>query len=135
VRAAAVWVLGSMAMAAVPFAAAQSANMTLPESVIAGSAFSIPTSGSGKATLYIVGPGQALRRDLMKGESASFPAGTLYNAGHYVAILTGETSTDTGEFDVAPAPRAEALGFLAQPSRLPVDTPKGISGTIYVFEQ
>ena len=121
-------------LATVRVIAAQSANMTLPESVAAGSAFSVATSGSGKAVLYIVGPGQALRRDVLKGEPASFPTGALYSAGHYVAILAGEATIDTGEFDVVAAPRAEALGFLAKPSRLPVGTHNGISGTIYVFD-
>ena len=133
-RAGAIWVVGSIALATVPFVSAQSANMTLPEPITAGSAFSIATSGSGKAVLYIVGPGQALRRDLMKGEPALFPAGALYSAGHYVAILAGETSTDSGEFDVVATPQAETLGFLAQPSRLPVGTHNGISGTVYVFD-
>ena len=133
-RAGAIWVVSSIALATVPFVSAQSANMTLPETITAGSAFSIATSGSGKAVLYIVGPGQALRRDLMKGEPASFPEGALYSAGHYVAILAGETSTDTGEFDVVATPRAETLGFLAQPSRLPVGIHNGISGTVYVFD-
>ena len=108
--------------------------MSLPQTVTAGAAFSIPTTGNGKAALYIVGPGQALRRDLQMGEAASFPTGVLYNAGHYLAILAGPTSTETGEFDVTPAAQPETLGFLAKPSRLPVGLHNGISGAVYVFD-
>ena len=104
--------------------------MNLPHTVTAGDAFSIPTTGSGKATLYIIGPGQALRANVQMGELASFPPGVLYSAGHYLAILAGTSFTDTGEFDVKPATRPETLGFLAKPSRLPVGVHNGISGAV-----
>ncbi len=118
----------------VPAALAQTGGLSLPPTITAGTSFSVPTSGSGKAVLYIVGLGQALRKDVDLGESASFAAGDLYNAGHYLVILAGQTSTDTGEFDVVPARQPETLGFLAKPSRLPVGLRNGISGTIYVFD-
>lgn len=108
--------------------------MSLPRSLVAGSAVSIPTTGSGKAVLYVVGPAQALQDDVQLGEAASFPAGVLYNAGHYLVILVGEFSTQAGEFDVVPSDRPQALGFLAKPSRLPVGLHNGISGTIYVLD-
>jgi hypothetical protein len=128
-------VLAGLAFAfAAPMALAQGGSMSLPRTVTAGAAFSIPTTGSGKATLYIVGPGQALRRDVQMGEAATFPVGELYNAGHYLAILVGASSTDTDEFDVIPVARPETLGFLAKPSRLPVGLHNGISGAVYVFD-
>lgn len=126
--------LVGLALVTAPLATAQSGSMTLPTSITAGNAFSIPTAGSGKAVLYIVGPGQALRRDIQLGEPALFPAGDLYSAGHYLAILVAGSSTDTGQFDVAPATQPETLGFLAKPSRLPVGLHNGISGTVYVFD-
>ena len=126
--------LAGLALAAAPMALTQGGSMSLPKNVTAGAAFSIPTTGSGKALLYIVGPGQALRRDVQMGEAASFPAGVLYNAGHYLAILAGESSTDTGEFDVIPTAQPQTLGFLAKPSRLSVGLRDGISGTVYVFD-
>ncbi|HEY0794360.1 MAG TPA: hypothetical protein VGD64_01130 [Acidisarcina sp.] len=113
---------------------AQSSNMQLPKNITAGSGFSIPTTATVKATLYIVGPGQALKRDVQPGETISFHSGDLYSAGHYVAILESEGATDSGEFDVTPAEKPQALGFLAKPSRLPVGLHNGISGAIYVFD-
>ena len=113
---------------------AQSPSLNLPGSVTAGAAFSIPTNGSGKGVLYIVGPGQALKRDVQMGEPASFGAGDLYNAGHYLAILVAASSTESGEFDVVPGPEPATLNFLAKPSRLPVGLHNGISGAVYVFD-
>lgn len=113
---------------------AQNAGMTLPQTVVAGSAFSIATSGSGPATLTIVGPEQVLRRSVQLGQSISIAAGALYGAGRYVAILTAGSSTDSGVLSVAPAPQAKTISFLARPSRLPVDIHDGIIGTAYVFD-
>ncbi|MGH9617630.1 MAG: hypothetical protein ACRD28_12890 [Acidobacteriaceae bacterium] len=113
---------------------AQSGSMVVPTRVVAGSAFSIPTSGSGKAVLYIVGPSQVLRRDVQLGQAVSFAAGDLYNAGRYLAVLTGGASSQVGQFNVVPAAQPESLSFLAKPSRLPVGQHNGISGTAYVFD-
>jgi hypothetical protein len=113
---------------------AQNANMRLPQVVEAGTAFSIQSRGSGKAVLYIVGPGQILRSDVQLGGPTFFPAGLLSNAGHYVAVLSGGSSTDSGAFDVIPAKQPAALSFLAKPSRLPVGLHNGISGAVYVFD-
>jgi hypothetical protein len=129
-----VQILGTLMLAGSAMAAAQGASMTLPANVAAGSAFSVPTSGSGKASLYLVGPAQAVRRDVDLGQPASFAVGDLYSAGHYVAILSSGSSVDTGEMDVVPADQAATLGFLAKPSRLPVGTPNGVSGTVYIFD-
>lgn len=126
--------LGALVLGFASVSLAQSGSLSLPPTFVAGSAFSLPTTGSGKAVFYIVGPGQALRRDVDLGEPASFPAGTLYNAGHYVAILASAGSTETGQFDVVPAAQPEKISFLAKPSRLPVGLHNGISGAAYVFD-
>lgn len=124
--------LSVLVFVAIPLANA--ASMHLPESVQAGSPFSIESTGSGPAVLYIVGLGQVLRRHMQLGETTLLPAGTLYNAGRYVAVLVAGSSTDSGAFDVLPAKQAASLGFLAKPSRLPVGLHDGISGAVYVFD-
>jgi hypothetical protein len=126
--------LGGLALAAMPLALAQSGGLRLPKTVEAGSAFSIQSSGSGTADLYIVGLGQVLRRNVQLGEQTSFAPGELHNAGHYLAILVGGSSTESGAFDVTAAHQPVALSFLAKPSRLPVDLHDGISGVVYVFD-
>lgn len=127
------WLLSCMALLAPPLPG-QSAALTVPATVPAGAAFSIATSGSGDAVLYIVGPAQALRQAVHLGTPVSLPSGVLYNAGHYLAVLDNGASTETQAFDVAPADRPESLGFIAKPSRLPVGLHHGISGTVYVFD-
>jgi hypothetical protein len=122
--------LAGALFAAVPLAFGQ--GLTLPKTVAAGSAFSIESSGSGQATLYIVGMDQVLKRDVQVGVAISIPEGTLYNAGHYLAFLSSSPS-DVAQFDVAPAKVSE-LNFLARPSRLPVGLHDGITGAVYVFD-
>ncbi len=113
---------------------AQNGNMRLPESVTAGSTFSIATTGSGKANLYIAGPGGALRRELALGETVSISGSELYSAGHYVAVLVAGSSTETGAMDIVSAPQPATLSFLARPSRLAVGLRGGVSGTAYIFD-
>jgi hypothetical protein len=100
--------------------------------VQAGSAFSIESSGSSQATLYIVGPGQVIRRDVQLGSAISIPEGTLYNAGHYTVFLSTAPS-DVASLDVTPA-KVSDVSFLARPSRLPVGLRNGITGAVYVFD-
>jgi hypothetical protein len=123
---------GILAAMALPVFA-QSDGLTLPKAVEAGAAFSIGTAGSGKATLYIAGLGQVLKRDVDLGQTANFPVGTLFNAGRYVVILEGP-APESGQFDVVPAKSIADLSFLARPSRLPVDLHGGITGAVYAFD-
>ncbi|MGB7642907.1 MAG: hypothetical protein WBL82_16575, partial [Terriglobales bacterium] len=51
-------------------AAAQPA-LRFPSKVEAGTAFSVSTAGSGDATLYIVGPADALARKVHLGENVT----------------------------------------------------------------
>lgn len=112
---------------------AQSASVTVPDSIEAGSAFSIRCTGSGTAILYLVGPGQVLSRNVQLGETIYFPAGSLYNAGHYMAVLSVNAS-EPGQFDVVPADQPANINFLARPSRLQVGLHGGITGAVYVFD-
>ena len=111
------FLLGGLVLAAMPLAASAVQSLRLPKTVEAGSAFSIQSTGSGKAVLYIVGPGQVLRRDVQLGETTSFAPGDLHNAGHYLAVLVSGSSTENGAFDVTAAHQPAVLSFLAKPSR------------------
>jgi len=134
VRPASVLLIGSMAIIAMQPVCAQAGNMSLPKSVEAGNAFSIQSTGSGSSTLYVIGPGQVLKRDVQLGQTVFFPAGSLYNAGHYLVVLAGDSSTESEAFDVLPATKPADLSFLARPSRLPVSLHNGITGAVYVFD-
>ncbi len=123
-----------LALGVAPLAFAQSGNLTLPKAVEAGAAFSIATAGSGKATLYIAGLGQVVKRQVDLGQTVNFPVGTLYSAGRYVVVLQGDQEPESGEFDVVPAKGVAELSFLARPSRLPVGLHDAITGAVYVFD-
>lgn len=122
---------------AVSFSAGASAQggLRLPATVKAGSAFSIGTGGSGNGTLYVVGLGQAIKRDVHLGAPVFFAAGTLYNAGKYVVILAGNGPAETKPLTVTPANTPAELSFLARPSRLAVGLRNGITGAVYVFDR
>jgi hypothetical protein len=128
------FLLGGLVVAAMQFAFAEDVGMTLPKTVEAGAAFSIQSTGTGKGALLIIGPGQALRRDVQLGEAVSFPAESLCNAGRYLVILQAESSTANGLFDVVPASKPAELSFLARPSRLPVGLRNAITGAVYIFD-
>jgi hypothetical protein len=125
---------GGLLLAVFHAANAQDDTLRLPKSIEAGSELAIENAGGGEATLYIVGPGQVMKRDLKVAEAAHFPAKSLYNAGHYVVILAQASGIKTGSFDVAPTSVPDKLSFLANPSRLPVGVRHGISGAVYVFD-
>ena len=127
------FLLGGLVLATMQMAFAES-GMTLPKTIEAGSAFSIQTTGNGTGVLYIVGPGQVLKRDVQLGETTFFDAGSLYNAGHYVAVLAAGSSTEKDAFDVVPASKPATVSFLAKPSRLSVGLHGGITGAVYVFD-
>jgi len=128
------FLLGSLILAVIQTAHAQDESLSVPQSVEAGSAFSIQDAGSGEGTLYIVGPGQALRRTVQLGTSVYFPAGSICNAGRYVVILAQAGGTMNRSFDVTPVMAPASLSFLAKPSRLPVGLHDGITGAVYVFD-
>jgi hypothetical protein len=114
----------------VQLAAAQ--TLRFPPKIQAGTAFSVPTEGSGEATLYIAGPGDVLARTIHLGESISFAPDDLTSAGHYIAFLSGNSSAAV-QFDVV-ASQPASLSFLAKPSRLAVNREDGISGVAYIFD-
>jgi hypothetical protein len=139
-RRAVAYLTGALVLVTANFACAQSESLTVPETVAAGSAFSMQSTGAGEAVLYIVGPAQVLERKVQLGQTVDFPQDSLFNAGHYLAILSslsstsGNNSTITRSFDVVPAKRPVKLSFLAGPSRLPVGIHDAIGGAAYVFD-
>lgn len=126
--------LASLAVVAAHLVLAQGTGIEVPKTVEAGKSFSIQCSGNGRAILYIIGPGQVVRRDVQLGQPALFSAGSLYNAGHYLAVLAGGSSRQQKTFDVIAATQPAELSFLAKPSRLPVGLHDGITGAVYVFD-
>jgi len=134
VRARCAPLLAGLVIAMSHLAFAAGGKMSVPKSIEAGSSFSIQTPGSGNAALFIVGTGQVLKRDVQLGQTVYFAGGSLYNAGHYLVVLQGNSSTETESLDVVPASKPASVSFLAKPSRLPVGIHAGITGAVYVFD-
>ena len=123
-----------LAVLFVPLASGQASKLRFPERVEAGTAFSVPTSDSGSAIVYVAGPGGVLRRQLRLGDSIAFGPDDLHNAGHYVVFLVGGTSTQNTQFEVVSSGEPANLSLMARPSRLPVNLGSALSGVVYVFD-
>ncbi len=109
--------------------AARAADIKVPERVAAGEGLTIPTQGSGDATLYLFGPGSAVKRTIHLGQEVQIKPEEVRDAGQYTVIINGDSST----FWVTPNKTAR-LSFLARPSRLPVAVTNGIGGVVYTFD-
>ncbi len=125
--------LSILVIAMTQCAFAQERTLEIPKVIEAGSAFSIPTTGSGQAKLYIAGPAGVFARTVQLGETITFRNNEITDAGHYAALLVGGASPQEAQFDVV-ARKLASLSFLAKPSRLPVSQSAGISGVVYVFD-
>jgi hypothetical protein len=121
------WLL-VLACAASQFLAA--ASLRVPDHVQAGQELSIPTSGSGEATLYLFGPNHVAKRTVKLGTPVTLAGDELTCAGRYVVVLNGESAA----FFVTAGPVA-SVAFIARPSRVPASTRDVVSGTVFLFDR
>jgi hypothetical protein len=128
--------LGLLLVAVCWFAAlaAHASELQVPERVEAGAGFSVHTSGSGDATLYLAGPVGVIKRTVKLGGEVRINPEEVQNAGKYLLMLRNGGDAGSAFFWVMPA-RAARMSFLARPSRLPVAVNNGISGVVYVFDK
>jgi hypothetical protein len=118
-------------VAALAFVAlAQAADLRVPATVAAGNGLSIPSSGSGSAMMYLVGPGTAVKRQVQLGQAIQLTADDLQGAGRYTVVI----GDDSANFYVTSGP-VSSIAFLARPSRVPSNTPNVISGTAFIFDK
>ena len=113
---------------------AWAADLRLPDKAVAGQNTTIATTGSGDATLYVVGPGTAIKRDIKLGSDVEIKGEQLRKSGFYEVVVKSSDGDSTKQLYVAPA-APEKVNFLARPSRVPVGQPKVITGTAFVFDQ
>lgn len=123
--------VGVLCLAALSWA--QSAELRAPSNVIAGTAVSISTSGSGAATFYLIGPSVSLKREVTLGQEITLAPRELESAGRYVGIVC-DGACQSVEFFVAPAKPAN-LTFLVHPSRAPVAENDVISGVAMPLDE
>jgi hypothetical protein len=110
--------------------AAQAAELHVASSVTAGSGLTFSSSGSGSATLYLIGPGTAVKRQVELGQEIQLSGDDLQNVGRYTVVI----GDDSAVFFVTAAP-VKSIAFLARPSRVPASTPNVISGTAFLFDK
>src|SRR5437764_13740950 len=66
---------------------ARAAELRLPQSAVVGQPLSIGTSGDGDGTLYLVGPGQVIKRNIKLGNEVQIKGEELRSAGRWIAIV------------------------------------------------
>lgn len=113
---------------------ARGAELKMPADATAGQPLTIATSGQGDATLYLIGPGQVIKRSIKLGSGVQIKGAELRSAGRWIAIVQSGSSPQSQVFWVKPA-QAENLSFLAKPSRVPVAQHNAISGTVFLFDK
>lgn len=109
-------------------------DLQLPAQVSAGSGFTISAPGSGSATLYLLGPASAVKRQVQLGQEIQIQPKEVLQAGRYLVILRHDGASQSGSFYVAPAKPA-SLSFLAHPSRIPVGQHGGVIGVAFIFDK
>jgi hypothetical protein len=108
-------------------------DLRAPSSATAGEDTHITTTGTGKATFYLTGPGVSSKSEVELGQELRIPAQNVRNAGNYLAILCSDTCR-SATFYVTPAQPA-TLTFLVHPSRVPVGQTDAVSGVALPFDQ
>jgi hypothetical protein len=119
---------------AVDHANANTDDLRLPENAVAGQPISIGVNGNGDATLYLIGQGQVIKRNVKLGNNVEIKGEELHSAGRWIAILRSGGTSQSKALWVKPGP-AENLNFLARPSRVPVHQQAAISGTVFLFDK
>ena len=109
-------------------------RLRLPANVVAGQAVTIPGSGSGSETFYLIGPGHAARRTIRAEENIQLSSADLGAAGTYHAIVCSGDDCTTTSFYVAPD-RGKELVFLVHPSRIAVGQPNAINAVTVVLDR
>jgi len=108
-------------------------DLRAPASALAGEEATISTTGSGKGTFYLAGPGVSHKNEVALGEEIHLAAQDIRNAGNYVAILCSESCHSASFYVTAAKPAT--LTFLVHPSRVPVAQGDAVSGVAIPFDQ
>ncbi len=117
-----------LALASTAFAA----ELRAPAQVIAGTAFTIESSGSGSGNFYLIGPTGITKRKVNGDGGIAVQPDDIESAGRYTAIFcAGECTAATFYVQAASPAR---LAFLVHPSRVPVADSNAMSAVAFVFD-
>lgn len=126
-------ICGVLCLLAVCAGVSEAQELRVPASAAAGEEATISTTGSGKATFYLSGPGVSRKSEIALGEDVRLAQTDLRNAGSYVAVLCSDTC-QSASFYVTAA-KAASVTFLVHPSRVPVAQGDAVSGVALPFDQ
>jgi len=112
---------------------AQTTDVRVAGPVVAHTAFSVITAGSGKATLYLIGPSSSSTQQIELGQEVRIAGDEAATAGRYLAIVCSPECRSASFYVVAA--KAVSLSFLAHPSRVPVHAENAISGVAMAFDE
>ena len=108
-------------------------KLVTPVSAIAGEDITISTTGTGKATFYLSGPGVANKRDVTLGDEIHLAGTDLKIAGAYVVILCADSCH--GSTFYVKGSKPTSLALLVHPSRVPVAQSDAVSGVAIPFDR
>jgi len=112
---------------------ALAADLHPPAQVVAGNGFSMPTTGSGDATFYLIGPSSAIKKTIRLGTDVAVDPTDVETAGKYVVSLCASECSSATFYVTAASP--DQVSFMLHPSRVPVSAPNAINGTAFVFDK
>ncbi len=121
----------TLALTMLPLAAGE---LALPASIKAGADLKFKVDVGGEATLFLTGPGTAIKRAVKAGEEVSIGGEHLRHSGSYLVVVKDGANVTAKSFFVEPGEASE-ISFLARPSRVPVSTPDAIRGVAFIFDQ
>src|SRR5215470_291292 len=128
------WKTICLAVLCAAISTAYAADLQAPAQVTAGTAFTIPTSGSGDRTFYLVGPSSVVKKSVKLGSEIEIAADQVHAAGRYVAVSCGSEGCSSASFYVVSGSPAK-VSFLLHPSRVPVTAHDAINATAFVFDK
>ena len=108
-------------------------ELNVSPSVTAGDETTITTTGSGKATFYLWGPGVSTKTEITLGAEVHLHSKDLTNAGDYLAIVCTDSCRNSAFY--VRAGRPAYLTFLVHPSRVPVAQGDAVSGVVLPFDE
>ncbi len=108
-------------------------DLRVPANPIAGDEAAISTTGSGRATFYLLGPGVSRKSDVILGEEIHLHGQELRYAGSYLALVCASSCTSRAFYVTAAKPAS--LTFLVHPSRVPVSLGDAVSGVALPFDR
>jgi len=128
------FLLSSLVLLIAAAAWAETPQLRAPAKIRAGEPLSVSTSGSGKATLYVVGPGHSAKREVTLGGNIGIAANETEAAGAYLILACTASECASAQVNVE-ANQPKDIAFLVHPSRVSVAQSNAITAVAVVLDR